>query len=338
MKSYDNTFVGDVYVRYENDSLFRYLYVINDEDTLYSINRNSFFNKDGKLDTRTADIIYGYTFSEMGNAYFTLIPRNENGEHTKDTLRLELNYTNRGTILGFRKHSANNDSGFEKVYTMKKKDNTVIGDIYVKYMDYGYSSFKYLYVINDGDTLCSVKNDDFFDKNGIVNTIGRGVNDHIFLKKSNDYFYITSRNEGEGECWTNNVRIGWNYKDNILEFWRFSVDNDSNGEFEKIYTMKKNNSTVVGDVYAKFDNEITFRYLYIINDKDTLYSIKNNVFESKNGMVDYTLMNNISGYSFMIMDNDYFLLSSWYGECRDQSCPPLISWNYDDNIIESFVP
>ena len=116
---------------------------------------------------------------------------------------------------------------------------------------------------------------------------------------------------------------------------------DLDNEFTKVYTMKKKDSTLIGDVYVKFENDSLFRYLYIINDGDTLYSIKNKFFLSKNGSVDMDVeFNKIGlydfwGYMFSVMYNDYFYIDFCNKRNVYEDFPPaLIKWNYDNNIIE----
>ena len=47
LKKNDGAFIADVYVKFINDSIFTDLYAVNRSDTLYSINRNTFLNKEG---------------------------------------------------------------------------------------------------------------------------------------------------------------------------------------------------------------------------------------------------------------------------------------------------
>ena len=110
-------------------------------------------------------------------------------------------------------------------------------------------------------------------------------------------------------------------------------------EFSKVYTMKKKDSTVIGDIYVKFGKNTIFSDLFIINNGDTLYSIKKNVFFKKNGVIDDAVTTNIYGYTFHIKGNDYFYLNTWNknNKCEDEF-PLFFEWNYDDNIIQSVIP
>lgn len=107
-----------------------------------------------------------------------------------------------------------------------------------------------------------------------------------------------------------------------------------NIELTKVYTMKKKDSTLIGDVYVKFVNDSLFTDLYIINNNDTLYSIKGNNFFKRNGGVDIEGGTDTYGYTFDIMRNDYFDINSWdkNGECAGDAA--IIEWNYDDNMME----
>ena len=107
----------------------------------------------------------------------------------------------------------------------------------------------------------------------------------------------------------------------------------------KIYTMKKKDGAVIGEVYVKFVKDSIFSELFVINDGDTLYSIKKNVCLNKNGIVVETLGGDIYGYTFFKKATDWFLIdvlekNDRYTECQ----PPAVSWNYDDNIIEIVIP
>ena len=115
---------------------------------------------------------------------------------------------------------------------------------------------------------------------------------------------------------------------------------NSSSELTKVYTMKKKDSTVIGDIFVKFENDSIFRYLYIINNGDTLYSIKNNVFFNENNIVDVdgTIGKDIYGYTFLKTINDYILITYWDKNGGYKAFSPEIYWNYDDNIIVSFIP
>jgi len=111
-----------------------------------------------------------------------------------------------------------------------------------------------------------------------------------------------------------------------------SVDFD--GKFTKIYTMKKNDSTVIGGVYVKFENDSLFRYLYVINNSDTLYSIKENAFFKKDRIIDIEGADVIYGYTFVLKGDDNLTISTWdkNGECAGDDAS--MAWDYDNNIME----
>ncbi len=92
-------------------------------------------------------------------------------------------------------------------------------------------------------------------------------------------------------------------------------------------------------MYAKFENDTLFGYLYVINNQDTIYSIKKNQFFNKDGILDAKTRNDIYGYSFLIKGNDYFLIYLWdsYGDALTEF-PSLVEWNYDENMIRSVHP
>ena len=115
-----------------------------------------------------------------------------------------------------------------------------------------------------------------------------------------------------------------------------NIENSDNllSGFTKVYTMKKKDSTVIGDVYVKFENDSLFRYLYVVNKSDTLYSIKKNTLFLKDGKVDLKgSADNIYGYTFCTKWNDLFELNAWdkNGECAGDGV--MILWDYDKNIL-----
>ena len=115
-----------------------------------------------------------------------------------------------------------------------------------------------------------------------------------------------------------------------------SIVNSGNfdSEFTRVYTMKKNDSSVIGGVYVKFENDSLFRYLYVINKKDTLYSIKENALFKKDRIVDIEGSDVIYGYTFVLKGDDNFTISTWdkNGECAGDDAS--IVWDYDNNIME----
>lgn len=119
------------------------------------------------------------------------------------------------TISEVEKSKLPNKSTFTKVYTLTKKDNSVIGDIYAKYVDD--SVFTDLYIVNERDTLYVIK------KNILANTKGKdievfneGFYGYLFVLKKNDYFVLSYlRNKGSNI--SDDITIEWNYENNILE-------------------------------------------------------------------------------------------------------------------------
>ena len=118
------------------------------------------------------------------------------------------------------------------------------------------------------------------------------------------------------------------YNDPIINCGNFD------SEFTRVYTMKKNDSTVIGGVYVKLENDSLFRYLYVINKNDTLYSIKENAFFKKDRIVDIEGADEIYGYTFALKEDDNFTISTWdkNGKCVGDDAS--IVWDYDDNIMK----
>ena len=83
--------------------------------------------------------------------------------------------------------------------------------------------------------------------------------------------------------------------------------NNFDNEFTKVHTMKKKDSTIIGDVYVKFEKDSLFRYLYVINEGDTLYSIKNTVFSC--------VMSPLENFE------DYEIIVDWYWDLNKIGVP-----------------
>ena len=121
-----------------------------------------------------------------------------------------------------------------------------------------------------------------------------------------------------------------------IDIYNESVVNPGNfdSEFIRVYIMKKIDSTVIGGVYVNFENDSLFRYLYVINKNDTLYSIKENALFKKDRIVDIEGSDVIYGYTFALKEDDNFTISTWgkNGECAGDDVS--IVWDYDNNIME----
>lgn len=101
LKKKDNTFIGDIYAKFINDSIFTDLYVINKSDTLYTIKRNTLFNKGGKDIEVYSDGFYGYLFVLKKNDYFVLSYLTKNGANVSDDITIEWSYDK--NILEYQK-------------------------------------------------------------------------------------------------------------------------------------------------------------------------------------------------------------------------------------------
>ena len=146
------------------------------------------------------------------------------------------------------------------------------------------------------------------------------------------------------------------YEDSInTEEERQPIVNSKNidGKFIKLYTMrenKENDHRVIGDLYVKFENDSLFKYLYVINESDTVYSIKENVFFYKDGTVDFKkeyyiiedtgeiIGDVVYGYTFGALGNDNFYVNLWdkNGNCAGESIS--IMWNYEEEKLEFLRP
>ena len=109
-------------------------------------------------------------------------------------------------------------------------------------------------------------------------------------------------------------------------------------EFERVFAMKTKDSILIGDVYVRFVEKDIFTDLLVINGKDTLYSIKRNVFVGKNGTPE-TARSDVFGYTFSTITNDFLFMNIWRdnGECNE--CPPVaLEWNNETNALQVIFP
>jgi hypothetical protein len=106
-------------------------------------------------------------------------------------------------------------------------------------------------------------------------------------------------------------------------------------EFIKVHSLKKNDNTLIGDIYVKFINDSVFTDLYVINESDTLYSIKRHILISNFGKDTEVLEDGFYGYLFVLKKNDYFVLSNLGNKGANVSDDITIEWNYDKNILET---
>lgn len=106
-------------------------------------------------------------------------------------------------------------------------------------------------------------------------------------------------------------------------------------KFIKVHSLKRNDNTLIGDIYVKFINDSVFTDLYVINESDTLYSIKRNTFLNKEGKDIDVFRDGFYGYLFVLKKNDYFVLSYLRNNGKNVSDDITIEWSYDKNILES---
>ena len=105
-------------------------------------------------------------------------------------------------------------------------------------------------------------------------------------------------------------------------------------EYTKVYTMKTKTDSVIGDVYVKFENDSLFRYLYVVNsENDTLYWIKKNIFYLGDGQIDDEGSEDIYGYTFLLKENPYFLISRWDKDGKCAGDDAEIGWDCDMHAV-----
>lgn len=104
--------------------------------------------------------------------------------------------------------------------------------------------------------------------------------------------------------------------------------------FTKVYSLKKKDNSAIGDVYVKFINDSIFTDLCVVNEKDTLYTIKRNFLTNTKGKDIEVFNDGFYGYLFVLKKNDYFVLSYLRNNGSNISDDISIEWNYQDNILE----
>jgi hypothetical protein len=109
---------------------------------------------------------------------------------------------------------------------------------------------------------------------------------------------------------------------------------DNKSMFTKVHSLKKKDNTFIGDVYVKFINDSVFTDLYVVNSKDTLYTIKKNIFTNTKGKNLDVPNDNFYGYLFALKKTDSFTLSFLTNKGLDSSDDIIIEWNYQNNVLE----
>jgi hypothetical protein len=90
----DKTLIGDIFVQYINDSIFTDMYIINDADTIYSIEKHILSNKI-EVEAKVLDEgFYGYVFILKKTDYITIMNLGNKGANVSDYMTIEWNYQN----------------------------------------------------------------------------------------------------------------------------------------------------------------------------------------------------------------------------------------------------
>jgi len=102
----------------------------------------------------------------------------------------------------------------------------------------------------------------------------------------------------------------------------------------KVHSLRTNDGTFIGDVYAKFINDTIFTDLYVISKMDTLYSIKKSVLSNVDGKDSEVAKDGFYGYKFILKEDDYVVLSYYSNNGINISDDITIEWNYGKHILE----
>ena len=88
----DGTFIGDVYVSFINDDIFKDLYVIDETDTIYSVSRDVFSNAKGEDIRVFGEGFFGYRILLKKQDYIVLSYLRNTGANVSDDITIEWNY------------------------------------------------------------------------------------------------------------------------------------------------------------------------------------------------------------------------------------------------------
>jgi hypothetical protein len=116
--------------------------------------------------------------------------------------------------------------------------------------------------------------------------------------------------------------------------WGSGPSEQLHNKFRKVHTLRRNDSTCIGDIYVRYINDGFFTDLYVINNVDTLYTITKSSFTNKRGKDLEVVEEGFYGYKFVIYRNDYFVLSYFQNKGANISDNISINWNYDLKILE----
>lgn len=105
-------------------------------------------------------------------------------------------------------------------------------------------------------------------------------------------------------------------------------------QYIKVYTLRRNNNTPIGDVYVKYINDSIFSDLLILNQTDTLYKITKSTLYRKHKIDIKVSPDLFYGYKFLLKNRDSFTISYLQNNGRNVSDDITIEWNYNQNRME----
>lgn len=89
----DRKKIGEIVIgEMVNDTIFKKLYVVNETDTIYRINKNSFINTEGIDFEITSKNFYGFYMVHKGSDYFVVGGTFNEGKSISDDLTIEWDY------------------------------------------------------------------------------------------------------------------------------------------------------------------------------------------------------------------------------------------------------
>jgi len=113
-----------------------------------------------------------------------------------------------------------------------------------------------------------------------------------------------------------------------------SMEEIKRKDFEVIHTLRKKDSTLIGEIYARFIDKDVFDSLYVINKGDTIYSIERNILKNRNGIDLKAPEQGFYGYRIVLKKNDYFVIINLMEGGKKVSDNANIIWDYEKGLLQ----
>ena len=152
---------------------------------------------------------------------------NEKSNHTQNSINEKTKkIANKNPEKSSEKKSntepKTNRNGYYKIHTLKKKDKTIIGDVYIKPITE--KVFGSLFIIKENeskiDTLYLIKKNKFFNKNGLdIEVIDDNCYEFKLVLLKDNYIIVNSICREKATV-SDDIKIEWNEDKGIMEVWK----------------------------------------------------------------------------------------------------------------------